>query len=58
ESAFNGDVNVIDMSGKVLVHKKIRNSEMELNLKHLSAGTYVVTVSGKSGMASRKIEIR
>ena len=31
---------------------------MELNLKHLSAGTYVVTVRGKSGMASRKIEIR
>ncbi|MBQ4010612.1 MAG: T9SS type A sorting domain-containing protein, partial [Bacteroidales bacterium] len=58
ESAFSGDVNVIDMSGKVLVHKKIRNSEMELNLKHLSAGTYVVSVSGKSGMASRKIEIR
>jgi len=57
-SPFNGDVKVTDISGKVLVHKKVKTSELELNLKHLSAGTYIVTVQGKSGMASQKIEIR
>ena len=58
ESALNGDVNVIDTNGKALVHKKVKGSEMELNLKHLPAGIYFVTVKGKSGMASQKIEIR
>ena len=57
-AAFNGDVQVVDMNGKLLVHKRVRGSEIELNLKHLSAGTYIVTVKGKTGMASRKIEIR
>jgi len=33
-------------------------TEVEQNLKHISAGTYIVVVKGKSGTASRKIEIR
>lgn len=55
---FNGDIMVSDMNGKVLQHKKVKGTEAELNLRHLPAGTYVVTVRSKSGIASRKIEIR
>ena len=57
-AAFNGDVQVVDMNGKVVMHRRVKDTEAELNLKHLSAGTYIVVVKGKSGTASRKIEIR
>ena len=46
------------MNGKELLHKKVKASEVELNLKHLSAGTYIVVVRDKNGMASKKIEVK
>ena len=57
-SVFNGNVAIVDMNGKELLHKKVKASDVELNLKHLSAGTYIVVVRGKNGMASKKIEVK
>lgn len=55
---INGELSVTDMNGKVLMHKKVKSAEIELDLKHLPAGTYVVVVRDKNGMSSRKIEVR
>lgn len=57
-SVFNGNVAIVDMNGKELLHKKVKASDVEMNLKHLSAGTYIVVVRDKNGMASRKIEVK
>ena len=57
-SVFNGNVAIVDMNGKELLHKKVKATDVELNLKHLNAGTYIVVVRDKNGMASRKIEVK
>ncbi|MBR5984241.1 MAG: T9SS type A sorting domain-containing protein [Bacteroidales bacterium] len=57
-TVFNGNVAIVDMNGKELLHKKVKATDVELNLKHLTAGTYIVVVRDKNGMASRKIEVK
>ncbi len=57
-STFNGNVSVVDMSGKVVLHKKVKGDYIDMNLHHLSAGTYIVVVSNGKSSASRKIEVR
>ena len=57
-TAFNGNVSVVDMSGKVVLHKKVKGDYIDMNLRHLSAGTYIVVVSNGKSSVSRKIEVR
>ena len=57
-SVFNGNVAIVDMNGKELLHKKVKATDVELNLKHLNAGTYIVVARNKNGMASKKIIVK
>ena len=55
---FNGNVSVVDVNGKVLMHKKVKGESVELNLKHVPVGTYIVVVNDGKKSASRLVEVR
>ncbi len=55
---FSGNVSVADATGKIILHKKVKDSEINFNLKHLAAGTYFVVVSDGKDSVSRKVVVR
>ena len=57
-SSFSGEISVTDVNGKILLHKKVKDTEMDLNLKHFVAGTYFIIVNDGKSSATKKIVVR
>ena len=50
-------LSIIDLSGKVLLRLKGVPNQLELNLKHLNSGIYLIKVVGRNFIESRRIII-
>ncbi|WP_294283041.1 GEVED domain-containing protein [uncultured Chryseobacterium sp.] len=48
-------VNVVDLSGKVVISSEVNQNKFNIDLSQLPAGTYMVTAQTESGMQSGKV---
>ncbi|MEA3494852.1 MAG: C25 family cysteine peptidase [Bacteroidota bacterium] len=59
---YNGnnvlEYNIIDMNGKVIVHKKVRkNFSKQINSENFTEGLYFIKLTTKEGIISKKIVV-
>ncbi len=51
---FSGNISVLDCNGKTIIQKKVKNTQIELNLKNFPAGTYFIVANDGAKKASKK----
>ena len=51
------DIQIIDISGKEVLHKKINSFMSEINVEVLSPGTYILKLNTDKGIATKQVVI-
>ncbi len=50
-------IEVVDMTGNVVITKEINSAELNLNVSNLASGVYTVVVRSESGMQTQQLSI-
>jgi hypothetical protein len=55
DSAMRGELFITDMTGKIAYTDSMNDNEVKLNLSHLNAGIYTISIKSEAGLATKKI---